>query len=137
MATPVGVAVATFFKILAETSASAALNNPLERRQTLTPGTVYVGGVLAIAGKVFNSNQSYTVSAGEVHIAHNLLDPRDEAAYTSNALLLDQEIMMNPSWWREIAGVYEVISGPTVETQEREGNVIRYVVLVDYSIVPE
>ncbi len=138
MATPITVAVAASLKLLATTSVSLVLTNPLNKHNKLIPGTTYSGGVLTVLNRLQrSSNISYSVSGVELHIVRYLADSDDEAAYTLTTLLSDQDILMDESWWRTITGVHEIVESPTLETQEREGNVIRYVILLAHSIIPD
>jgi hypothetical protein len=121
-------------KTLSLTSAAQAYGNPLSRNERVPVGTTYFTGVRVVAGfDRRDSNIGYTVYEFDGQMVHNLADPTDEDAYMNSTMLTDQQVLMDPDFFR-VAGVYEVISVPELTPPERTGNVIEYSVTVQLAL---
>ena len=138
MATPASVATAIQTKVLANTSATAAIANPLSTLEALAAGATKMQTLSVTVGQDHDSNVSRVVASYDIKMLHRLSDPTDEATYLNGNALTDQAVLMVPSFFRTVTGVKEVIDGPelTKPTRDRPGNVIEYTVTVQLSIVP-
>lgn len=84
-----------------------------------------------------NSATSYKVGAFVVRVKHRLADPFDEAAYTDAAMLTHQSSLLDPDWWRSLAGVKHIVSGPEIaEDVARNGDNVTYSVACNCAITP-
>lgn len=139
MATPASIAALISTKVLANTTATAAIANPLSTLEALSAGATKAQILSVTVGQdLSNANDGRLVASYDVKMLHRLSDPTDEATYLNGNALADQAVLMVPSFFRDIAGVKEVIDGPelTKPTRDRPGNVIEYTVTVQLSIVP-
>ncbi len=135
MATPAAVTTALRVAVVADTSVTAVVDNGLERLTTLAVGATLASvAVSAIGNTASDSNVTRTVLSAEVHVMHKLAEPRDEGEYTSDEMQTDQVVMLTPVWWRAITGVHTVLANPSLDVAEREGNVVNYTVVADFSI---
>jgi hypothetical protein len=81
-----------------------------------------------------SSNVAWEVASFTVLIHHELNSPTAERTYTSGVMITHQKSLMDPAWWRAIAGVYGVVEGPTLQSEaERVGNTISYSMAVSLS----
>jgi len=81
-----------------------------------------------------SSNIAYYAATLFVTIHHQLASATAERTYTSGAMLTHQKSLSDPAWWRAISGVFEVIEGPTLQSEaERNGNTISYSYAVSVS----
>jgi len=81
-----------------------------------------------------SSNVAYYAATLFVTIHHELSSASNERAYTSSAMLTQQLSLSDPAWWRAISGVFDVVEGPTLQSEaERNGNTISYSYAVSVS----
>ena len=81
-----------------------------------------------------NAQVTYKAATVTVAMHHELASASAERTYTEGVMLTHQNSLMSPSWWRAISGVYEVVEGPTLQSEaERVGNTISYEMAVSIS----
>ena len=81
-----------------------------------------------------SSNVAWEAATFTVTMHHELASPTAERTYTSGTMLTHQKSLANPAWWRAISGVYEVVEGPSLQSEaERVGNTISYSYAVSLS----
>ena len=80
------------------------------------------------------SNVTWHVAEFIVFVDHQLAVYTGERTYTEGAMWVDQASLVSPTWWRAIAGVADVVDGPTLQDgAEREGNTVTYSYAVNLS----
>jgi len=80
-----------------------------------------------------SSNVTWQAATVTVAVHHQLSGA--ERTYTEGAMLIDQESLLSAAYWRNIAGVYGVEEGPTLQSESgRVGNTISYSMAVTISI---
>ena len=82
-----------------------------------------------------DSNATKTVALASFIVAHRLATPTNERAYTEGAMQTDLTSVSALSFYRNLASVSDVVSGPDIEI-DRVGHVIAYEVTVSVSLVP-
>ena len=120
--------------VIAGTSVTAALYTSVGRNVAVT-GTKC--RVLPLgAGQGGDSNVTYTSVAYRIEMLHALASSTDEDTYLTGAALTDQVALMAFSFWRNLAGVHELLDAPELEAPERTGNVIEYTVTATVALTP-
>lgn len=80
------------------------------------------------------SNTNLQAASVNVTVHHQLASATAERTYTEGAMLIDQESLMQASYWRAISGVHDVEEGPTLQSESaRVGNTISYSMAVTVS----
>ena len=139
MGTPLEFVTAAVVKILAQTNADVNIGRRLDNDFTITKDTGVLRGTLSVVGQSVDSNINYTVVTYSFDIIFHLLTPSLGGVYLDGKALLDQAVLTKLSFWRTIAGVYEVIEGgePEIELPpDRVGNVISYSISVTVALEP-
>lgn len=135
MATLNSIAQLLISAVIAQTSVTAFITNPLRRTEKLTAGQTLGASMPVAAGSVSDSNTNYPVGEYSIAVLHRLADPSDEETYREGAMATDQAVLMAPSFWR-VTGIKEVVEVPEMDRPERIGNIIEYTVSVQLAIVP-
>ena len=136
MATIDGVRAALETAAVSATSATSALAMGISRDRSVA-GTVL--RVLALSNGVDagDSNQIYDVATYRVEMLHKLASRTAAVEQTHLATATaDQKALMVLTFWRGLAGVYELIAAPTLESPERSGLVMEYSVTATVSLEP-
>jgi hypothetical protein len=137
MASVATVTTALKAKLVSDTSVTAIILNSLWRRYPVPVGTTYASVNSAQAGEAPDSNVTYILGNFVIEVVHRLpLGAWDEDAYLDGAMRTDQALLMAKSFYRTIAGVYDVEAGPEPDTVGRNGNCIEYTVTVQLAITP-
>jgi len=136
MATPAAVASAVETKVLANTSATAALANLLSKDESLAAGDTKMRRPTVAVGMFRDSNHNFVIASIDIEMVHMLSDPTDEDTYLNGDALTDQAVLMDSEFFRTVTGVIEIIDEPelTKPTRELPGNVIEYTVTVQVAI---
>ncbi len=130
------VASAIETKVLANTTATTAVAVPVSQNFSVASGATVMRQLPIAAGIFRDSNTNYLVGSFDVVILHYLTNDADEDVYLTGDALTDQGVLMDPEFFRSVAGVNEVIDGPELERPVRIGNIIEYAVTVQLAVNP-
>ena len=136
MATPASVAAAAVVKILAGTTAGVSVTPSLHNRFKVTAGNTDLRTRTVLRGQFQDSNVVYPVMEFFFEFVHHLTDPTDDATYVDGAAVSDQLVLAVASFWRTIAGVYEVEEDVAMEEPERFGNYVVWTGSIQLAVTP-
>lgn len=137
MGTPAAFETAANAQIITDTGATVTTDVLLGNNFSVASGVTLVRGVASVVGERPDSNVNYQLVHYSVDMIHHLADPTDADAYLHGTAQTDQIVLMAPSFWLGISGVYDVEQNPEITLPpERTGNVIEYNVSVVVALVP-
>jgi hypothetical protein len=137
VATIASVNTALQTAVLSGTGASVVVAKPVSQDYAIAKGVTALTTLPVVVGEVQDSNTGYLVGSFAIRMNHKLSDTETEDSYLTGDAVTDQAVIMVPSFYRDIAGVYEVVSVPAMDLpSEPVGNVIEYTVTVQLSIQP-
>lgn len=137
MGTPAAFEATANAAIISGTGATVTTVEALSNDFSVAAGVTLVRGVVSVVGETPDANNNNLTVQYSVDFVHHLADPNDEDAYLHGSALVDQAVVMVPSFWRGLAGVLDVIEAPGITLPpERTGNIIEYNVSVLVSLTP-
>ncbi len=135
MATVASIAALISTKVIANTNATADLALSVGKEKKITSGSIQFRQLAVVAGfDRRDSNISYDAGSFAITMVHYLSDATDVDTYLTGNALADQRVLMDPDFFRTIAGVYLTLELPEMDLPERVGNVIEYTVTVQLAI---